>query len=101
MKVNRSQRDANSAGNCKTLEFVDEEDETSFAQVSPEDNRLLGAQTPCSLVDIRYIGRHYLLKSTSHPSTLGIRSPTGSFDAVKTGIKRHYTEAFCMRANVF
>lgn len=41
----------------------------------------------CSLDDISQIARHYLIKSSNHP---------------KNGtIRRHYTEAFCMRKEVY
>lgn len=55
----------------------------------------------CSLLDIRNIGKHYLVKSTTHRITRGGPSPDGEFEDRKQGIKRHYTEAFCMRKEVF
>jgi len=47
------------------------------------------------------IGKHYLVKSTSHPKSSLFPSLNGEFDERKPGTKRHYTEAFCMRKNVF
>jgi len=55
----------------------------------------------CSLLDIRNIGKHYLVKSSTHPITRGGPSPDGEFEDRKQGIKRHYTEAFCMRKEVY
>jgi len=55
----------------------------------------------CPLVDHTSVARHYLIKSTSHPNTLGGTSREGEFDDTKHGIRRQYTECFCMRKNVY
>jgi len=52
-------------------------------------------------VDIRAIAKHYLLKSTSFKKPFGNNSPPGVLDRNKPGIKRHYTEAFCMRKEIY
>ena len=93
MQVKSSQRNANGAGNVKTFEFV-EAPQAAVAESEGNDYKRLIPNPPCSLVDIRYIGRHYLVKSLSHSSTR-------EFDRIKNGIKRHYTEAFCMRPSVY
>jgi hypothetical protein len=66
-----------------------------------EGAKLLEKTYPCCLVDISYIGRHYLVKSTTHKSTIGGASALGEFESNKNGIKRQYTEAFCMRSEVY
>jgi cytochrome b involved in lipid metabolism len=82
------ERDASRNGHTKTLRF----------------NRPLhdGAHFThtCPLIDISQIGRHYLVKTTSHPLNIPCTVP-GSFDQNVAGIKRHYTEAFCMRNDVY
>ena len=51
-----------------------------------------------ALVDPRAIARHYVVKSTSLSNgPLDGGSPPGTLDETKSGIKRHYTEAFAMR----
>lgn len=82
--VEKSQRDANETGTIKTILF----------------DGVINKDIPCSLLDIRYIGRHYLVKSTSHRQSRGATTEKGHFDISLPGIKRHYTEAFCMRPNV-
>ena len=47
----------------------------------------IGEDADCALANIEYIGRHYLVKSTSHPKTKGKPSGINGFDASKTGIK--------------
>lgn len=58
-----------------------------------------------SLLDPRSIAKHYTVKSTSLSYQYDIlnllSSPNGQFDDKKSGIKRHYTEAFCMRPDVY
>ena len=53
-----------------------------------------------SLVDPRAMARHYVVKSTSLPSESQGPSPAGELEENKSGIKRHYTEAFVMRPEV-
>ena len=54
-----------------------------------------------SIIDYRQIAKHYLVKNTSHPASVGTVGISGDFDSNLHGIKRHYTEAFCMRGNVY
>lgn len=42
----------------------------------------------CPLIDHTSVARHYLIKSTSHPDTIGGPSPEGIFDDKKHGIRR-------------
>lgn len=53
-----------------------------------------------SLVDPSAMAKHYVVKSTSLPTESRGPSAPGEFDEKKSGIKRHYTEAFVMRPNV-
>jgi len=55
----------------------------------------------CPIIDHTSVARHYLIKSTSHPGTLGGPSREGEFDDTRHGIRRQYTECFCMRNNVY
>ena len=55
----------------------------------------------CSLLDPLQIGKHFLVKSTSHPITKGGASENGIFEENKIGIKRQYTNAFCMRNEIY
>jgi hypothetical protein len=48
------------------------------------------------MFDIRYLGRHFLVHSTSHPATKGGPTDEGVFDQNKQGKRRQYTEARCM-----
>lgn len=47
------------------------------------------------------MGKHYLVKSTSHPITRGGPSADGEYDDYKGGIKRQYTYTFCMRKDIY
>lgn len=58
-------------------------------------------QYACPIIDHTSVARHYLIKSTSHPETLGGPSREGEFDDTRHGIRRQYTECFCMRRNVY
>ena len=55
---------------------------------------------PCSLLDIKQIGKHYLVKSTGNMADFKDAYMPVKFHKHKNGIKRHYTEAFCMRKQV-
>ena len=55
----------------------------------------------CPIIDHPSVARHYLIKSTSHPGTLGGPSREGEFNDRKHGIRRQYTECFCMRKNIY
>lgn len=56
----------------------------------------------CSLQDLGQIGKHYLIKSTSHShSKTGGTINSGTFDPIKSGIKRQYTECFAMRRDIY
>jgi len=55
----------------------------------------------CSILDISHIGKHYLVKSTSHLISPYGPSPAGEFNDTKPGIKRQYTEAFAMRKDIY
>lgn len=55
----------------------------------------------CPLIDHTSVARHYLIKSTSHPDTIGGPSPEGIFDDRKHGIRRQFTECFSMRKDVY
>lgn len=53
-----------------------------------------------ALLDPRAMAMHYVVKSTALQNTWGA-SPLGEFHEEKSGIKRHYTEAFVMRPGVY
>jgi len=55
----------------------------------------------CPLIDHTSVARHYLIKSTSHPDTIGGPSPEGIFDDRKHGIRRQFTECFSMRKDIY
>jgi hypothetical protein len=55
----------------------------------------------CPLIDHTSVARHYLIKSTSHPDTIGGASPEGIFDDRKHGIRRQFTECFAMRKDIY
>mmetsp|Transcript_13001 Transcript_13001/g.20161 ORF Transcript_13001/g.20161 Transcript_13001/m.20161 type:complete len:308 (-) Transcript_13001:254-1177(-) len=93
MKISEIERAANATGSVKTMKFSD-------YQVSGEYRTLHEPSlTKCSLININQIAKHYLVKSTSHPSTKG-QSSAGTFEKSKCGIRRQYTEAFSMRKEV-
>jgi hypothetical protein len=70
--------------------------------IQEKDNlSTLAPRLTCPIVDFSSIGQHFLLKSTSHPSTLGGSSPAGDLDHNKGGIKRQYTQAFCMISTIY
>lgn len=105
MVVDGSERDSNKNGSCKTIRFKrvepprqDNQEDSSNINLIEECD--MSAYT-CSLIDHTQIGRHYLVKSSSHPKTLGGPAPDGVFDESKHGIKRHYTECFAMRQDVY
>ena len=55
----------------------------------------------CPILDFSSIGQHFLLKTTSHPATRGGSTPAGTLDRNKGGLKRQYTQAFCMISGVY
>lgn len=81
MSVSKSSdwTDANQNGTAKTIKFDD-------AAKKEESSNL-----KCSMLDISKMGKHYLVKSTSHPITRGAPSADGEYDDYKGGIKRQYT----------
>lgn len=97
MKVSSSDGYANKSGTCQTLRFK----EVEVSVVGGNREKFItskGPETICPLMDTSQIGRHYLIKSTSHPKTFGGASESGTYEETKHGIKRHYTECFCMRS---
>ena len=82
MRINENNRNANKNGNVKCISFVND------SATSMENAKLIDKTFPCCLLNIAFIGRHYLVKSTTHKSTLGGPSPPGEFEARKNGIKR-------------
>ena len=108
MKVKGVDRFANFTGSCKTIQFKDVDQ--GQRRVTEKEGQLIvaeeissndGVKQLCPLKDFSSLGRHYLIKSTSHPKTQGGPSPSGEFDPKRHGIKRHYTECFCMRSLVY
>jgi len=106
-------RNTNSTGTCKTVKFrsiydtqknMMEGDLGGFNEQLLEDSTRLEygeGQYACPIIDHTSVARHYLIKSTSHPETLGGPSREGEFDDTRHGIRRQYTECFCMRRNVY
>lgn len=97
MALALAERNANKSGTCKTFKFrevahyvkqngvEDDNGQQQLLQNSMKNPAL------CPLLDVAQIGRHYLLKYTGF----------GHFEPLKPGIKRHYTECFCMRPEVY
>lgn len=80
------------------------EGDNNFQEPMIEDTQRLEygeGMYACPLVDHTSVARHYLIKSTSHPKTLGGASREGEFDDTRHGIRRQYTECFCMRKNIY
>jgi len=69
MRIYLNNRNANKAGNVKSITFVPD------SPTNMEGAKLLESNYPCSLIDIQFIARHYLVKCTTHKSTLGGASP--------------------------
>lgn len=106
VKVDGIERDSNKTGSCKTIRFkkLQSQEDSGITDDDGAANLIQEvdmSKYACALVDHTQIGRHYLVKSSSHSKTLGGPAPQGSFDGRKHGIKRHYTEAFAMRQNVY
>ena len=102
MSIAEEEGKANQSGSCVTFKF---KSVNKVVTDTSQDN-LLGDKNDeqgqlCPLRDFSQIGRHYVLKSTSHPKTIGGPSEPTTFDPIKHGIKRHYTECFCRRAVVY
>lgn len=89
--------DNGQVGLIKTIRFVETTNTTNVddAYEKLTDIPLL-EKDKCSLEDFNQIAKHYLVKSTAHPRASSNSSP-GYFKESDQGIKRHYTEAFCMR----
>lgn len=108
-------RNTNHTGTCKTIRFrsIYDTQKTMMggAEVPTYNENLLDESAnrleygdgmyACPLIDHTSVARHYLIKSTSHPETLGGPSREGEFDDTRHGIRRQYTECFCMRKNVY
>jgi len=82
-----------------TLCFVFTEDKEHYKDKKMELDKQKQLMTRhfCSIIDYRQVARHYLVMSSSHPTTKRSPSAPGTWDVDKFGIKRHYTEAFVMR----
>mmetsp|Transcript_2610 Transcript_2610/g.4039 ORF Transcript_2610/g.4039 Transcript_2610/m.4039 type:complete len:124 (-) Transcript_2610:716-1087(-) len=114
MKIECMEQKANHTGSTVAIKFIENFDKHSFAGIPSGETTKVGetrssgeskkyrllADFPCCLVDYRQIAKHYLIKSTSHPYTR-LPSNTGQFQNEKQGIRRHYTEAFSMRKQVY
>jgi cytochrome b involved in lipid metabolism len=73
----------------------------TYKWASEEPSKYTGIVAPCSLIDVSLIAKHYMIKVTSH-SCIGLRtSPIGTFDHTLRGMKRHYTECFAMRKDIY
>lgn len=97
------ERNTNKTGTCKTFRFRSiyqdqENDALKENLIKDEPNNGLYL---CPLIDHTSVARHYLIKSTSHPDTIGGPSPEGIFDDRKHGIRRQFTECFSMRKDVY
>jgi hypothetical protein len=73
----------------------------TYKWASNEPNRYNGVVTPCSLIDVSLIAKHYMIKVTSHSCNGLSISPIGTFDHSLRGMKRHYTECFAMRKDIY
>ena len=99
------ERNANKTGTCKTFRFKSiYQDQTGDGGM--KDNLIFGEENAdgqylCPLIDHTSVARHYLIKSTSHPDTIGGASPEGIFDDRKHGIRRQFTECFSMRRDIY
>ena len=109
---------ANRTGSCITFKFkeVDKGQETADfnSKLLSSETQSQGSQQmflqksshngnaqPCPLLQLTDIGKHYMVKSTSHPKTKGGPSNIGEIEEGKFGIRRQYTECFCMRKQVY
>jgi len=94
MKVEKCEQQCNKTGSTKTVKFKNTYETMKELQDFNRRNRHY------PLADIRAIGRHYVIKNTSHPYVTD-PSDIGEFEAYKYGIRRHYTEAFAMRKDIY
>lgn len=91
MSLSGVERQANASGNVKTFKFLKVEGN------SDDYKRVKQNESP--LCDITQIGRHYLVKyAPDEVVAQGCEVPK-YVDNVSPN--RHYTEAFCMRKNVY
>ncbi len=70
MSISNIDRNANVSGSIKTIEFKELENHDAYLLISKNE---------CSLLDPQQIGKHFLVKSTSHPITRGGPSVKGQF----------------------
>lgn len=96
------ERSTNSTGTCKTFRFrsiyQNPDNDNLRENLIREDN---DGTYLCPLIDHTSVARHYLIKSTSHPDTIGGASPEGIFDDRKHGIRRQFTECFSMKKDIY
>lgn len=96
------ERNTNKTGTCKTFRFksiYQDQEEGMKENLIHED--INDGLYLCPLIDHTSVARHYLIKSTSHPDTIGGASPEGIFDDRKHGIRRQFTECFAMRKDIY
>ena len=80
-----------SKGDIATLRFC-ETSPDSFEKIENTELQPIMSNQRCSLEDISMIAKHYTVKSTEHPQ---------GYNDGGMGIKRHYTEAFCLRSDIY
>jgi hypothetical protein len=95
MMIEKCEMKCNKTGSTKTVKFSDKPLDKKGKVTSINSVKKL-----YPLADLRSIGRHYVIKSTSHPHVID-PSGVGEFEDKKYGIRRHYTEAFCMRRDIY
>ena len=76
-------------GNAKTIKFMPVIDTSdNYGRMTNDEGR----KEVCSLVDPTQIGKHYRVRCNKTEGTFSEEIP---------GISRHYSEAFCMRKNIY
>ena len=96
MKIKGVEQNANDSGSTKVFKFYEHTPPVQDGYKKRADPH----KYKCSLLDYNQIAKHYTVCSTSHPRVLGASTP-GTYDQNRHGVRRHYTEAFTMRKQVY
>lgn len=86
MRISGLERESGAAKTIKFIPLLDTSD--NYNRISSNE----ASKEVCPLIDFTQMGKHYRVKTNK---------TEGKFSDELPGISRHYSEAFCMRKNVY
>ena len=84
MRISGLERQSGAGSTIKFIPVLDTSD--NYSRMTNDNSK----KEVCSLLDFTQMGKHYRVKTTGE-----------TFSDKIQGISRHYSEAFCMRKNIY